>query len=223
LSKEEIEKYIWLNSDKNLRDIRAGIKEIFGISMSLNRISKIRKAYLSADQPETHTTDQPEETRERRSAALKEVRSVEITALSNEAEKIATFAIGIGGVIARRYLGFLDYEISHGKTLEFIAEEVMQWYEMKHSTLAEMDELKTELEKKREEVSAAWAKNLPNLKYWLRTRIFERYATQVINARIMGVRLPVSRLAKVMQTDLLELEDDVNELFDGEIPVGIES
>ena len=215
MSEEETEKYIWLNSDKSLRDILAGIKKKYGVGMSLNRISKIRKAYLSADQPE--------ETRERKSTALKEVRSVETMALSNEAEKIATFAIGIGGVIARRYLGFLDYEISHGKTLEFIAEEVMQWYEMKHSILAEKDELKTKIESLNKELSAAWAMNLPNFKYWLRTRILERYANQVLQARMRGVRLSLPSLAKAMQTDLLELEDDVNELFEGETPVGIES
>ena len=159
---------------------------------------------------------------QRRSIALKEVRSAEVTALSDEAEKIATIAIGLGGVIARRYLDFVDYEMSHGKTLEFIAEDVMEWYEMKHKTLAEIDELKTNIEKLKNELSAAWAMNLPNFKYWLRTRILERYAQQVINARLMGVRLPVSNTMKAMQTDLLRLEGDINELFEGEVAVGIE-
>jgi len=152
---------------------------------------------------------------------LKEVRAAETQALSSEAEKIATIAIGLGGTIARRYLDFLDYEMSHGKTLELLAEEIMQWYEMKHSTLAEKDELKTKIEKLNNELSAAWAMNLPNFKYWLRTKILERYATQVINARVMGVRLPASSLMKAMQTDLLKLEGDVNELFrvEEEVPV----
>ena len=154
---------------------------------------------------------------------LKEVRAAETQALSSEAEKIATIAIGLGGTIARRYLDFLDYEMSHGKTLEFIAEDIMQWFEMKHSTLAEIDELKTKIVQKDKELSAAWAMNLPNFKYWLRTKILERYANQVINARIMGVRLPVSRTMKAMQADLLKLEGDVNELFKGETKLGFES
>lgn len=54
MSEEEIEKHVWLNADKSLRDIQAGIKEKFGVSMSLKRISEIRKEYFSADQPETH-------------------------------------------------------------------------------------------------------------------------------------------------------------------------
>jgi hypothetical protein len=161
--------------------------------------------------------------KEEKKTVLKEVRAAETTALSNEAEKIATIAIGLGGVIARRYLDFLDYEMSHGKTIEFIAEDIMQWFEMKHSTLAEIDELKTKIVQKDKELSAAWAMNLPNFKYWLRTKILERYATQVINARVMGVRLPVSSTMKAMQTDLLKLEGDVDELFKGETIVGIES
>ena len=161
--------------------------------------------------------------KQKKKTAMKEIRAAETQALSSEAEKIATIAIGLGGIIARRYLDFLDYEMSHGKTLEFIAEDIMQWYEMKHSTLAEKDELKTKIESLNKELSAAWAMNLPNFKYWLRTKILERYATQVINARIMGVRLPVSSTMKAMQTDLLKLEGDVNELFKGETLIGIES
>jgi len=161
--------------------------------------------------------------KEEKKVVLKEIRAAETTALSNEAEKIATIAIGLGGVIARRYLDFLDYEMSHGKTIEFIAEDIMQWFEMKHSTLAEIDELKTKIVQKNMELSAAWAMNLPNFKYWLRTKILERYATQVINARVMGVRLPVSSTMKAMQTDLLKLEGDVNELFKGGTIIGTES
>ena len=207
------------------------MKEKYGVSKSLQYISRERKEYLSADRPESLSTDRPEslstdqpkETRERRSVALEEVSSVESTAPSSEAEEIATFAIGIGAVIARRYRDFLDYEISHGKTLEFIADEVMQWYEKKHSILAENAELKTKIAQKDKELSAAYTMNLPNFKYWLRTRILERYANQVLQARMRGVRLSLPSLAKAMQTDLLELEDDVNELFEGETPVGIES
>lgn len=161
--------------------------------------------------------------RQEKKTVLKEIRAAETQELSNEAEKIATIAIGLGGTIARRYLDFLDYEMSHGKTLELLAEEIMQWYEVKHSTRVEIDELKDKIVKLNNELSAAWAMNLPNFKYWLRTKILERYATQVINARIMGVRLPTSSLIKAMQTDLLKLEGDVNELFKGETKIGFES
>jgi len=152
----------------------------------------------------------------------KEVRKVAQQVLSTEAEKIATLGFGLGSIIATRYLSLLDYMMSENKTLEAIAEEIMTWFEMKHSTLAEIEELKTEIARMNKELSAAWAMNLPNFKYWLRTRILERYATQVINARLMGVRLPVASTIKAMQSDLLRLEGDVNDLFEGEIVVGIE-
>lgn len=153
----------------------------------------------------------------------KEVRKVAQEVLSAEAEKIATIGFGLGSTIARRYLSLLDYMMSENKTIEYIAEEIMQWFEMKHSTMAEIDELKTEIEVLNKELSAAWAMNAPNFRYWLRTKILERYASQVINARLMGVRLPVSSTIKAMQTDLLRLEGDMNELFEGEIDIGIES
>ncbi len=150
------------------------------------------------------------------------MRKVAQAVVSNEAEKIATIAFGLGSIIATRYLSLLDYMMGENKTLQFIAEEIMQWFEMKHSTLAEVDELKTEIARLNNELSAAWAMNAPNFRYLLRTKILERYATQVINARLMGVRLPVASTIKAMQTDLLRLEGDMNDLFEGEIVVGIE-
>ena len=156
------------------------------------------------------------------SPVQKEVRKVAQAVVSKEAEKIATIAFGLGSIIATRYLSLLDYMMGENKTLQFIAEEIMQWFEMKHSTLAEVDELKTEIARLNNELSAAWAMNAPNFRYLLRTKILERYATQVINARLMGVRLPVASTIKAMQTDLLRLEGDMNDLFEGEIVVGIE-
>jgi len=153
----------------------------------------------------------------------KEIRKVAQQILSSEAEKIATLGFGLGSIIAKRYLSLLDYMMAENKTLEAIAEEIMQWYEMKHSTLAEVDELKTEIVKMNKELSAAWAMNAPNFRYWLRTRILERYANEVLITRRMGVRLPVTPTIKAMQTDLLRLEGDMKELFEGEMIIGIES
>ena len=152
----------------------------------------------------------------------KEVRKVAQEVVSKEAEKIATIAFGLGSTIATRYLSLLDYLMAEGKTLEFIAEDIMQWYEMKHSTMATEDELKTEIARLNKELSAAWAMNLPNFRYWLRTKILERFADQVIQARLRGVRLPVSRTIKAMQTDLLRLEGDMKDLFEGEMIIGVE-
>jgi len=141
--------------------------------------------------------------------------------LSGEAEKIATIAFGLGSIIAKRYLNLLDYLMAKGMSLELIAEDIMEWYEVKAATKARIDELEARVEALDRELSAAWAMNLPNFRYWLRTRIMERYAAQVIQARMMGVRLPVSATLKAMQTDLLRLEGDIEELFKGDEPIGV--
>jgi hypothetical protein len=151
----------------------------------------------------------------------KEVRKKAQEVLSGEAEKIATIAFGLGSAIAKQYLPLIDY-MMRSKTLEMIAEEIMQWYETKHSTNAHIDELETQIEKLNTELSAAYAMNLPNFRYWLRTRILERYANQVIQARLMGVKLPVKSVMKAMQTDLLVLESDIKGMFEGESIIGTE-
>ena len=141
--------------------------------------------------------------------------------LSGEAEKIATLAFGLGSTIAKRYLSLLDYMMAKGMSLELIAEEIMEWYEAKTPTKLRIEELEVEAERLNRELSAAYAMNLPNFRYWLRSRILERYANQVLQARMMGVRLPVASTIKAMQTDLLRLEGDIEELFKGEEPVGV--
>jgi hypothetical protein len=151
----------------------------------------------------------------RQKEVQKEVRAKEMEALSTEAEKIATLAIGLGGIIARRYLPLLDTLMSEGKTLEYIAEDIMGWYEMKDSMKANEENLKAQIENLNRELSSAYTMSLPNFRYYLRTKILERYANQVIRARLMGVRLPVRQVIRAMQTDLLNLEGDLQEMFKG--------
>jgi len=141
--------------------------------------------------------------------------------LSAEAEKIATIAFGLGSTIAKRYLNLLDYMMSKGMSLELIAEEVMEWYEAKAATNSRIDELEAKVEGLNRELAAAYAMNLPNFRYWLRSRIMERYAAQVIQARVMGVRLPIQATLKAMQTDLLRLEGDLEDLFKGDEQIGV--
>lgn len=154
---------------------------------------------------------------------LKEIRKVETEELSIEAEKIGTIAIGLGGIIARRYLPMLDRLMDEGKTLEYIAEDIMQWYEMKAPMQSTEDRLRAEIETLKINLSAAYAMNLPNFRYWLRTRILERYATQLLNARLMGLKIPVNRALRAMQDDLLRLEGDIKEAFVGGIETGIKT
>ena len=144
--------------------------------------------------------------------ARKEITKKAQEVLSGEAEKIATIAFGLGSTIAKRYLPLIDYMLAKGLSLELIAEEVMDWYEMKAATNARIAELESEVERLNKELRNAYAMAMPNFRYWARAKILERYANQVLKARMMGVRLPVTATVKAMQLDLLRLEEDLKPL-----------
>jgi hypothetical protein len=141
-----------------------------------------------------------------------EIRRKEVEELSTEAEKIATIAIGIGGIIARRYLPLLDALMAEGKTLEYIAEDIMNWYEMKAPTEATINKLKSEIAELNENLGKMFVMTQPNFRYMLRAKILERYAKDIIKARTMGVRLSPSKTLQAMHNDLLAIEDDIGGL-----------
>ena len=47
---KELQEYVWLNADKSLREIQAGILQTFEVSKSLKWISKVRKEYLHIEE-----------------------------------------------------------------------------------------------------------------------------------------------------------------------------
>jgi len=145
--------------------------------------------------------------------AGKVIRKIEVDALAEEAEKIGTIAVKLGGVIARRYLPLLDDMMSQNKTLEMIAEEVMSFYESKRSFLRRMEGLESEVIHLQEQLEYAYGLALPNYRYELRTRILERYAKKLLDARMIGVRLPVKRSLKAFHTDLLLLEQNIEDII----------
>lgn len=147
-----------------------------------------------------------------RGKALSTVRKVEAENLAAEAEKIATIAVKLGGVIARRYMATLDYLMGQDKSLELIAEEIMSWYEDKRGTLMRIDRLEGEQARLYEQLEYAYGRALPNFKYELRTRLLSKYAMQVLRARTIGVRLPVKRLVKAFHNELLLLENDIEDI-----------
>lgn len=147
-----------------------------------------------------------------RGKALSTVRKVEAENLAAEAEKIATIAIKLGGVIARRYMATLDYLMGQDKSLELIAEEIMSWYEDKTGILKRINRLEGEQARLYEQLEYAYGRALPNFKYELRTRLLSKYAMQVLRARTIGVRLPVKRLVKAFHNELLLLENDIEDI-----------
>lgn len=150
-------------------------------------------------------------TAERIGVAKREVRKAEIDALSTEAEKIATIAIGIGGVIARRYLPLIDHLLSKRRTLEMIAEDVMDWYEMKIPTETRIKELETQIQSLNEQFSEAYVIAMPNFKYMLRANLVLKYAKHLLVARMNGLRVPLHSTLKALHNDLVTLDQDVEE------------
>ena len=147
-----------------------------------------------------------------RGKALSTVRKVEVENLAAEAEKIATIAVKLGGVIARRYMATLDYLMGENKSLELIAEEIMSWYEDKRGVKQRIEKLEASQAHLYEQLEIAYGQALPNFKYELRTRLLTKYATQVLKARMYGVRLPVKRLIKAYHNELVLLENDIENI-----------
>ena len=145
----------------------------------------------------------------------KEIRQIETRELSLEAEKIATIAIGIGGPIARRYLPLIDTMMSEGMSLEYIAEQVMSWYELKISILAQIARLETDVELRKQEAMAAISMSMPNFRYWLRVKVVEKYANQLLRARMYGVKIPMKVAMKALNTDLLMVDQDIEKVMVG--------
>lgn len=145
--------------------------------------------------------------------ALDTVRKVEIEILAEEAEKIASMAIKLGGVIVRRYGPLLDVMMDQGKSLELIAEEIMSWYEDKTSITRILTKLETDRDILYGKLEEAYGLALPNYKYELRTRILNRYAVEVLRARSIGVKIPVKRSLRAFYNDLLVLEGDIDDIM----------
>jgi hypothetical protein len=141
--------------------------------------------------------------------AERKVRETEIKALNDEAEKITTVAFGLGGVIARRYLPLIDHLMGEGKTLEYIATEIMDWFEMKHATENRIKELEAKIDHLNREVGEAYAIAAPNFKYLLRSLLLKKYADRLLLARMSGLKVPVGPTLTALHNDLLDLEKDI--------------
>lgn len=149
------------------------------------------------------------------SAAERTVRKTELSALSSEAEKITTIAFGIGGVVARRYLPTIEYLLAGGRTLEMIATDVMQWYEMKNPTETRIGKLEAEnqflkLEKKALQLKLEEASALasPNFRYLLRAKLADDFAKKLLYWNARGFRVG-RRNYKAFNKMLRDLDEDL--------------
>jgi len=151
---------------------------------------------------------------EKVSEAQKVVRQTEVAALADEAEKIASIAIGIGGVIARRYLPLINHLLTSGRTLDMIATDVMQWFEMKIPTETRITELEVAIETLRGQVSEAWIIAAPNFRYMLRARLTTDFAKRLLVARMNGIRIPVRSSMRAFHNELAQIDKDLEPLME---------
>lgn len=146
-------------------------------------------------------------------ATHKKIRDMEAAALSDEAEKIGTIAIRIGGVIARGYLPLIEFMLNSGDTLETVAHKIMDWYEAKIPKETYITKLQTTIQGFDRKLTEAYIMAAPNFRYMLRTQILTDYAKRLLVARINGLRVPVRSTLRALENDLVELERDFEEMF----------
>ena len=149
------------------------------------------------------------------SVAERTVRKTELSALSSEAEKITTIAFGIGGVVARRYLPTIEYLLAGGRTLEMIAIDVMNWFEMKIPTEARIGKLEAENQMLKLENKAlnlklkeAWAVASPNFRYLLRAKTANDFAKKLLYWKARGLRVG-RRNYEAFKGVLKDLDEDL--------------
>jgi len=155
--------------------------------------------------------------RKGRDAIGEVLRRKEIEALKEEAEKLGTLALGLGGVIARRYTPLLDYELAQGNSLELIAEDIMTWYENKRAVQTRTDKLEAENTYLTEKLGEAYAIAAPNLRYILRTKLLKDYILKILQLRALGMKIPFKRMMQAFKKDLLTLDDDLMEAMEVKI------
>ncbi len=117
--------------------------------------------------------------------------------------------MGIGGVIANRYLPMVDAMMGDGWTLEFIAEQLMDWYENKTAIERKVSNLEIDNANLNAAIVQAYTMAEPNFRYLLQTRILDDFAKRALQYKAAGIRVSPKKMTQAMYYDLLML--DVNQ------------
>ena len=152
--------------------------------------------------------------KEIKSKAEEVVKNAEEQALKDEAEKLTTEALTIGGVIARRYQPLIDSMLSRDKSFEAIAEEIMEWYEEKPTVKKQLEALEAENGNLQDRLSEAWGIAAPNFRYLLRSKLLDDYALRVLRLKALGVDIDVQETIKGFQKELKMLDDDFEKFLE---------
>lgn len=144
---------------------------------------------------------------------LKEISKAREEELSIQGEKLVTIAIGIGGVIANRYLPLVDAMMADGMTLEYIAEHIMDWFENKTAIEQKVSNLEIDNKNLEDTIQAAYTMAEPNFRYLLQTRILDDFAKKALQYRAAGLRVNPRKMTQAMYYDLLTLDTGIDKFI----------
>ena len=140
---------------------------------------------------------------------LKEISQAREQELSIQGEKLVTIAMGLGGVIANRYLPLIDAMMADGMTLEYIAEHIMDWFENKTSIEQKVSNLETENKNLEDLIVTAHTMAEPNFRYLLQTRILDDFAKRALQYRAAGIRVSPKKMTQALYYDLMALDTGI--------------
>ena len=149
------------------------------------------------------------ETAKQKNIVLKEISKAREEELSIQGEKLVTIALGIGGVIANRYLPLLDAMMADGMTLEYIAEHIMDWFENKTAIETKVSNLEIDNTNLEAQMEVAYQMAEPNFRYLLQTRVLDDFAKKVLQYRAQGIRVNPRKMTQAMYYDLLTLDTSI--------------
>uniref|UniRef100_A0A6M3LYZ1 Putative DNA binding, helix-turn-helix domain containing protein n=1 Tax=viral metagenome TaxID=1070528 RepID=A0A6M3LYZ1_9ZZZZ len=145
---------------------------------------------------------------------LKEISKAREQELSIQGEKLVTIAIGIGGVIANRYLPLVDAMMADGMTLEYIAEHIMDWFENKTAIEQKVSNLEIDNKNLEDTIQAAYAMAEPNFRYLLQTRILDDFAKRALQYRAAGIRVNPKKMTQALYYDLVTLDTGIDNFIE---------
>jgi hypothetical protein len=139
----------------------------------------------------------------------KEIRNEVAKNLSAQSRKMATIALTLGGTIANRYLPLIDFLIAQGSTLEGIAMEIMDWYEMKEEVNRRLMRLEAENAELLDDLHRAYEIAQPNYRASKRQELLAEFYKELLKYKAVGLNLPYRPIVQQFYTALYTVDDSL--------------
>ncbi len=141
-----------------------------------------------------------------KSTGMAKIRKIESEAMGEEAEKIVTLGWELGGMIARGWYPLLDKLLSEDRSMKFIVEDLMHWYESKKSTLTQIAQLEGDAEALAEENQKLETLAAPNIRLKLKMDAYKECWELLFRAAIVGSEMDVDALNKKLTADMQTID-----------------